>query len=121
MFSGFQTISAFGPVRVNKPALEFVPVRDKNRALEFVPVRDKNRALEFGPGRAKKVVLTGSPRNTLALQDLACRLCTTISAPFKGPLNPFPFKDKVFSCISGFRLLLPQTLTIDETYGRNYV
>ena len=97
------------------------PVRAENLALAFDPSRAKNLALGFGPSRATNLALTVSPRTISALRLLAYRLCMTISAPFKGPLNPFPFKDKVFSCISGFRLLLPQTLTIDETYGRSYV
>ena len=62
-----------------------------------------------------------SPRTTLGFLHLAYRLCTTVSAPFKGPLNPFPFKDKVFACRSRIRILLQQLTTIDETYGRNYV
>jgi len=108
MFSAASSLSEFGPSLAKNLALEFGPSRAKNSVLEFGPSRAKNLALEFGPSRAKNLALTH-------------RLCTTVSAPFKGPLNPFPFKDKVFSCISGFRLLLPQTLTIDETYGWNYV
>ena len=75
-----------------------------------------------GAGRATSIIGLGGattvlPRTTSYLLFLTRRLCTTISAP----LNPFPFKDKAFTCRSRFRLLLPQQLFIDETYGWNYV
>ena len=79
-----------------------------------------------GAGRATSIISLGGAttvlsRTTSYLLFLTHPLCTTISAPFKGPLNPFPFNDKAFTCISRIRLLLPQQLTIDETYGWNYV
>jgi len=111
----------FVPVRDKSSGLELVPVRDKSSGLEFVPVRDKSSGLEFVPVRDKSSICIDSPRTALYLLFLTRLLCKAISAPFKGPLNPFPFKGKVFTCHSRIRLLLPQLLTIDETYGWNYV
>ena len=79
-----------------------------------------------GAGRATSKVglggsASGSPRTTPYSPFPTRFLCKAISAPFKGPLNPFPFKDKVFTCHCRIRLLLPQQTIIDETYGWNYV
>ena len=134
----------FGPVGAKSSGFGFVPSRDKNLGFGFVPVRDKSSSFEFVPVRDKNLgfefvgaqsatsatgsprttlggLATGSPRTTSALLRFTHRLCKAISAPFKGPLNPFPFKDKVFTCHCRIRLLLPQQTIIDETYGWNYV
>ena len=111
----------FVPVRDKSSSFEFVPVRDKNLSFGFVPGRDKNLSFEFGSGRAKNSTCAVPPRTTPYSPFLTHHLCKAISAPFKGPLNPFPFMDNVFPCHGRIRLLLLQLTTIDETYGWNYV
>ena len=132
MFSLLTALAKFVPGRDKSSSAEFVPGRDKSSGAEFVPGRDKSSGFGFAGaqsatslfglgGSVRATSVTVSPRNTLYLLFLTRLLCKAISAPFKGPLNPFPFRDKVFTCHSRFRLLLPQKLTIDETYGWNYV
>ena len=115
--SGF----GFGPSRAKSLSFGFSPSRGKSLSFGFGPSRAKSLGFGFGPSRAKSPNCIDPHRTTSYLLFMTRLLCKAISAPFKGPLNPFPFKDKVFTCHSRMRLLLPQLTTIDETYGWSYV